>query len=246
MTGERKLALIGLIGLMISALVLVTAEAYTLPTQLTVYLRPDEGLNGTEALVMVRARPESGSKLFYIYVFYDGISLVEREPSEEAWWWESSTSKRYAYSWDLTITIPAETTTGNHTIEIWLEYTLGRFIKRETTFTVTNPPLIEVIQGETGPAGPRGEPGPQGPRGVQGMQGPPGPQGVQGPSGLQGPTGSVGPQGPPGSVSMMVEDRSTTALVISVIAFLIAIAVVVDVSSWKRKPPLEKGTEEKP
>ncbi len=235
MTREKKLALI--IGLISVLLILVyqtqTAEAYTLPTQLTVYLRPDEGLNGTEALVMVRVLPPSGSKPFYLYVFCDGISLVEREPSEEAWW--ESTSIRYAYSWDLTITIPAESTTGNHTVDVWLEYTLGRFIKREATFTVTGPPFIEVIQGETNEYEERfkeieekidaREPGPQGPRGVQGVQGPPGTPGVS-VRGPIGPTGSVGPQGPPGPVSMMADKRSMVATVVSVISLLLSIVVL--------------------
>jgi len=236
----KRLALIGLIGLMISALTLVTAEAYTLPTQLTVYLRPDEGMNGTEALIMVRVRPESGYSIFYLYVFYDGVSLVEREPSEE------TTTKRYAYSWDMTITIPAETTKGNHTIDVWLEYTLGRFIKREATFTVTGSPFIEVVQGEPGPVGPRGEPGPRGATGPTGDTGSQGLRGVQGPSGPPGPVGSVGPQGPTGSVSMMIDDRSMTALALSIVSLLLTTALIVDTASWKRKPPLEKGTEEKP
>ena len=220
----RKLVLIGLI---LSALLIPVCmtKAYT-PTRLTVYLHPDEGLNGTEALVMVRVLPQSGSRIFYLYVFCDGISLVEREPSEE------TSAQRYAYSWDMTITIPAESTTGNHTVDVWLEYTLGRFIKREATFTVTNPQFIEV----QGPAGPRGEPGPRGPRGVQGVQGSPGPQGppgVWGPTGLQGPVGGVGPEGPPGVSTM--NDDSTIAVVVSVFSLLMTICLVGYTSHWKRK-----------
>ena len=185
----RKLILVGLV---LSALLIPVclAGAYVLPTELTVYLHPDEGVNGTDALVMVRVQPESGYSIFYLYVFYDGVSLVEREPSEEAWWWEQ-TSKRYAYSWDLEITIPSESMSGNHTIDVWLEYTLGRFIKCDTTFTVTGPPYIEVVQGPPGPPGPKGD------TGQRGSQGPPGPMGSVGPSvpgiqGAQGPTGTTG------------------------------------------------------
>ncbi|GAH12454.1 unnamed protein product [marine sediment metagenome] len=64
MTREKKrLALI--IGLIISALLIPVCQtqAYTLPTRLTVYPRPDEGPSGTETLVMVRVRPESGSSI---------------------------------------------------------------------------------------------------------------------------------------------------------------------------------------
>ncbi|GAF89646.1 unnamed protein product [marine sediment metagenome] len=228
MTREKKLALI--IGLISVLLILVyqtqTAEAYTLPTQLTVYLRPDEGLNGTEALVMVRVRPESGSSIFYLYVFYDGVSLVEREPSEE------TSAQRYAYSWDMTITIPAESTTGNHTIDVWLEYTLGRFIKCEATFTVTdNPPFIEVIQGVDGAAGatgPRGAPGPIGNVGPQGLRGPQG-------AGPPGPEGPQGPQGPPGPISMMADKRSMIATVVSVISLLLSIVVLLLSGPWPKR-----------
>ena len=227
MIRKRKLLiLIGLSVLMLLAVVMSAyqmAEAYVLPTELTVYLHPDEGMNGTEALVMVRVLPQSGYSLFYLYVFYNGASLVEREPSEEI------SAQRYAYSWDLAITIPAESTTGNHTVDVWLEYTLGKFIKYETTFTVTGPPFIEVIQGETGATGEPGPPGPIGPRGTVGSVGPEGARGVQGMQGesVQGPPG---PEGPPGSVSREVVERANTALVVSVISFLLTIALIIEVS----------------
>jgi len=227
MTRERKLLiLIGilsvlmLLAVVMSAYQIGTAEAYTLPTKLTVYLRPDEGLNGTEALVMVRTLPQSGSRIFYLYVFCDGINLVEREPSEE------TSAQRYAYSWDMTITIPAESTAGNHTVDVWLEYTLGRFIKREATFTVTDPPFIEFIQGETGATG---EPGPRGPIGPRGPVGSVGPEGTRGVQGIQGESvqGPPGPEGPPGSASLIAEERSKTALVVACIALLLTVAVII-------------------
>ena len=216
----RKLILIGLI---LSALLIPVCltDAYTLPTDLTVYLRPDEGLNGTEALVMVRVQPESGYSIFYLYVFYDGVSIMEREPSEEAWWWEL-TSKRYAYSWDMTITIPAESTTGNHTVDIWLEYTLGRFIKCETTFTVTGPPYIKVIQGPPGPPGPKGD---TGRRGSQGSPGPMGAKGDPGLQGVQGAQGPSGPTGPPGAET--INDPYMIGLIFSFISFMLSIAVAI-------------------
>lgn len=218
---RKALILIGIL----SGLILVqiqAAEAYQLPTALTVYLRPEEGMNGTEALVMVRVLPQSGSSIFYLYVFYDGITLVEREPSEE------TSAQRYAYSWDMAITIPAETMAGNHTIDVWLEYTLGRFIKREATFTVTDPPFIEV-KGETGETGPRGE---QGPRGPAGPRGPEGPRAV-GLPGPQGPIGSVGPRGPPGAV--VTDDHSMIAVVVSVFTLLLTIYLAGNLSRWKRE-----------
>lgn len=226
MTREKKLALIIVL---ISALLIPVCQtqAYTLPKRLTVYLRPDEGPSGTEALVMVRVWPESGSSIIYLYVFYDGISLVEREPSEEVWW--KSTSIRYAYSWDRTITIP-ESTKGNHTVEVWLEYTLGKFSKHEANFTVTDPPFIEVIQGADGEDGAAGA---TGPRGATGSIGDVGSQGLRGPQGLQGPRGPEGKRGPPGSVSMTADKSSRVATVISVVSLLLSIVVLL-LSPWSK------------
>jgi len=229
MTRKKKLALI--IGLILSALLIPVCQiqAYTLPTRLTVYLRPDEGPSGTETLVMVRVRPESGSSILYLYVFYDGISLVEREPSEEVWW--KSTSIRYAYSWDRTITIP-ESTKGNHTIEVWLEYTLGKFSKHKASFTVTDPPFIEVLQGvdgvdgAAGATGPRGAPGPIGNVGPQGLRGPQG-------AGPPGPEGPQGPQGPPGSASKTTDERSMIALLLSVFSLLMTIGLLIS-KPWSK------------
>ena len=222
MTREKKVALIIVL---ISALLIPVyqIQAYTLPKRFTVYLRPDEGPSGTEALVMVRVWPESGSSIIYLYVFYDGISLVEREPSEEVWW--ESTSIRYAYSWDKTVTIP-ESTKGNHTIEVWLEYTLGRFIKREANFTVTDPPFIEVLQGADGVDGAAGA---TGPRGAPGPIGNVGPQGLRGPQGA-GPPGPEGPQGPPGTVSMMIDESMTVLRVVSVFLFLMTFLVLMTIA----------------
>lgn len=225
MTRKKKLALI--IGLILALLIPVyQIQAYTLPKRLTVYLRPDEGPSGTETLVMVRVWPESGSSILYLYVFYDGVSLVEREPSEEVWW--ESTSIRYAYSWDKTITIP-ESMKGNHTIEVWLEYTLGRFSKREVNFTVTDSPFIEVIQGIDGVDGAAGA---TGPRGAPGAIGNVGPQGLRGPQGLQGPRGPEGPQGPLGPASKAT-DRSMIALLISVVSLLMTIGLLIS-SPWSK------------
>ncbi len=212
----KKLILIGLI---LSALLIPVCltDAYTLPTELTVYLHPDEGMNGTEALIMVRALPQSGSSISYLYVFYDGASLVDREPSEE------TSPQRYAYSWDLEITIPAESMTGNHTVDVWLEYTLGRFIKCETTFTVTDPPYIEVIQGPPGPPGPKGD------TGRRGSQGPPGPMGTMGDPGLQGVQGAQGPRGErgPRGEAESIDDRSMIALMFSIISLLMSVAIAI-------------------
>ena len=221
---KRKRALLMLIGLslvlILAYMIVPQTQAYQMPTKLTVYLHPDEGLNGTEALVMVRVQPVSGYSIFYVYVFCDGVSLVEREPSEE------TSTKRYAYSWDLEITIPAESMRGNHTVDIWLEYALGRFMKCETTFTVTDPPFIEFIQGETGATG---EPGPRGPIGPRGPVGSVGPEGARGVQGMQGESvqGIPGPEGPPGSASLIAEERSKTALVVACIALLLTIAVII-------------------
>jgi len=230
MTRKRKLALIIVL---ISALLIPVCQtqAYTLPKRLTVYLRPDEGTSDTETLVMVRVWPESGSSIIYLYVFYDGISLVEREPSEEVWW--KSTSIRYAYSWDMTVTIP-ESTKGNHTVEVWLEYTLGKFSKQVANFTVTDPPFIEVLQGADGEDGADGATGATGPRGASGPIGNVGPPGLRGPQGLQGPQGPEGRRGPTGPVSMTADKSSRVATVVSVVSLLLSIIVLL-LSPWSKR-----------
>lgn len=208
-----------LIGLVISALLISAYQAQaTGGYRVTVYLSPDEGPSGTEALVMVRARPvrigyKEYTEILYLYVFFDGVNLVERVPSKKV-------GELYAYSWDAIITIP-ESRKGNYTIEVWLEYALGKFSVCESIFTVTDSPFIDVIQGvkgETGATGPRGPPG----KTIVGPEGPPG-VAVVGP---QGPPGEsvIGPQGPSGTVPVTIGNRSMTALMLSVSSILIVIA----------------------
>ncbi len=212
-------------------LIVLMALALLIPVQaqaaggysVTVYLSPDEGPSGTETLVMVRARPQiigryEYTEILYLYIFYDGASLVEREPSKKV-------GELYAYSWDAMITIP-ESTMGNHTIEVWLEYATGRFSKCVSSFTVTDSPFIEVIQGATGETGETGATGPRGSRGLTGAVGSEGLQGAQGMQGSPGPEGegAPGPQGlrgPPGST--MVFDVSVIALVVSIISLVIVL-----------------------
>ena len=207
-----------LIGLVISVLLISAYQAQaTGGYRVTVYLNPDEGPSDTEALVMVRAKPvrigyKEYTEILYLYVFFDGVNLVERVPSKKV-------GELYAYSWDATIMIP-ESRKGNYTIEVWLEYALGKFIVCESIFTVTDSPFIDVIQGakgETGATGPRGPPG-------VGSVGPQGPQGVQGIPGMRGPSGPQGPQGTPGVVLQTIGDRSIISLGLSVFAILMVIA----------------------
>lgn len=207
-----------IIGLIVVAMLIPQAPA-TGGYSVTVYLNPDEGPSGTEALIMVRAKPvRIGSKeyteILYLYIFYDGANLVEREPSKKV-------GELYTYSWDEVITIP-ESLKGNHTIEVWLEYAAGRFSKCVSTFTVTDSPFIEVIQGE------KGEPGERGLRGAPGV-GTVGPEGPPGETviGPQGPPGEsvVGPQGTPGVVPVTIGDRSMIALTLSVFSILMTIAL---------------------
>lgn len=61
--------------------------------------------------------------------------------------------------------------------------------------------FLDLVRGDSGPAGPQGEQGPIGPRGSvgsQGEEGPEGPQGEAGPRGPEGPAGPPGEQGPIG------------------------------------------------
>ena len=215
-----------LIVLMIAALTPAYQAQATGGYRLTVYLNPDEGQSGVETLVMVRAKPEvvgrkEYTEVLYLYIFFDGINLVERVPSKKV-------GELYAYSWDATVMIP-ESTMGNHTIEVWLEYSTGKFSKCEATFTVTDSPFIEVIQGEKGEPGERGLRGKPG-VGTVGPEGPPG-ETVIGP---QGPPGEsvIGPQGLPGDVpeiigkrSLISFDLSRISLVFSIISILVVIAL---------------------
>ena len=60
---------------------------------------------------------------------------------------------------------------------------------------------VDVMDGKTGPQGPKGDTGPEGPKGDTGDTGPQGPKGDTGDTGPQGPkgdTGDTGPQGPKG------------------------------------------------
>lgn len=189
--------------------------------KVTVYLRPDEGPSGTESLVMVRAKPAIMGRyeyreILYLYLFYDGVNLVERVPSEKV-------GDRYEYSWDAMVTIP-ESTKGNHTIEVLVEYSSGRFNKHEVNFTVTDSLFVEGVIELTekllsqaileGPRGPTGEPGRPGPIGNVGPQGLRGQQG----EGSPGPMGPQGPEGPPGSSSKMAEERSLVATVVAIVS----------------------------
>lgn len=58
--------------------------------------------------------------------------------------------------------------------------------------------FLDLVRGDSGPAGPQGEQGPIGPRGSAGPQGEEGPEGPQGESGEAGPRGPEGPAGPAG------------------------------------------------
>lgn len=178
---------------------------------------PDRGDIMTDILVLVRGDPIEGG-LWHLYVFYDGLCLVKRQPSTQI-----GKTLVYRHTWDVVIKVPPElpystksTSKNKHEITVMVEDELGHRSIYETEFKVIDfiltpqaweklsPDQLEAMrgpQGEPGPqgldgesiVGPQGEPGPQGPPGQDGRAGVPG-ESFEGPMGERGPPGkSVNP-----------------------------------------------------
>jgi hypothetical protein len=123
------------------------------------------------------------------------------------------------------ITVPTQTSPGNHTVRATVQGANGGTSAAQATFNVVD---MKGPIGTTGPQGPAGQTGPAGPpgaagatgargaEGTQGPSGPPGPTGPPGPAGLTGAAGEIGPAGAPGAVTGL-----------SILAFILALICIV-------------------
>ena len=166
---------------------------------------PTQGTTTGEILLLIRVLPNAAPYSLYIYVFYDGVCLIQRQAA-------TSTAGVYSYQWDLKIKPPATTSTtayGDHIITVRLEEPTGETYTKTAAFKIVDgvpqgewwktlsPTYFEYLKGNIGPQGPpgpQGSVGPQGPQGATGSQGERGPQGVQGAQGIQGKTGDAADQ----------------------------------------------------
>ena len=87
-----------------------------------------------------------------------------------------------------------------------------------TTLTITDKTgkekVIQILDGEIGPQGPKGEQGPQGPKGEQGIQGIQGEQGIQGIQGEQGVSGVwVGENEPTGDYNVWIDENGEVSTI---------------------------------
>lgn len=161
---------------------------------------PTQGTTTGEILLLVRVLPNAAPYPLYIYVFYDGVCLIQRQAA-------TSTAGVYSYQWDLKIKPPATVTAtayGDHTITVRLEEPSGETYSKSVVFKVVdgvpqgewwkNLPAgyYDYLRGSQGPLGPQGPPGPQGEQGASGGRGASGAQGPQGPQGVVGSAGPVG------------------------------------------------------
>lgn len=163
---------------------------------------PNQGTTTGEILILVRVAPINGLNPLYVYVFYDGVCLIQRQASPVA-------NTIYTYSWDLKVKPPATasaTAYGDHTITVRIEEASGAMETKNITYKIVD----GLPQGEwwkslpkayfdyvKGAKGDQGDVGPAGPQGEKGDIGATGVQGPIGEQGAQGPAGPVGAQGKP-------------------------------------------------
>jgi len=177
---------------------------------LNVDYMPYEGDTNTPIVMFVTtSNPFSGTKPWYLYVFWDSIAIKDGVADVKI------SDTKYEHRWRFTFYPPKDRAgKGSHTIQVWVydhEGTIGThkifynikgIVPRLEWWEALPQEFIDKITGPRGPAGPvgrtgaTGEAGPQGAPGETGdsITGPVGPQGEPG-SGEQGP---VGPQGEPG------------------------------------------------
>lgn len=175
-------------------------------------IHPDRGDITTDILVLVRGDPIEG-ELWHLYVFFDGLCLVKRQPSIQI-----GKTLVYRHTWDVVIKIPPElpystktTSKNKHEIMVLVEDELGHRSEYKTEFKVVDfiltpqaweklsPEQLEAMRGPQGEPGAPGLPGESivGPQGDEGPRGPPGQDGVAGVPGesFEGPMGERGPPG---------------------------------------------------
>ena len=186
-------------------LIILSATIPTASAALTYDVMPTEGPATQNILIAVRDSPITGDYQQYIYIFWDGVPLINRQAAID------HKNDLYEYRWDVSIKPPTTAATyGKHRITIWVETEYGLRKTLYYQYTVTDglpetvqaweeylelhPEILLELTGPQGPPGPQGEQGPQGSRGEKGNTGEPGdqgPQGIQGPRGIQGEPGET-------------------------------------------------------
>lgn len=194
-------------------LVLVIGSLFLVPfvaaIEANYAVMPPEGISTQPILIIVRGEPTTSPEPLFLYIFWDGVTLVNREPSPKI-----ANAITYQRIWDKTITPPAlYSSYGKHTINIWVENINGDLDKMSYQYMITDgvpsvsdwddyledhPNILAELIGPQGPIGPngtqgdaginavgaRGEVGATGPQGIQGIQGVPGPPGDNGSAGI--------------------------------------------------------------
>lgn len=175
---------------------------------------PHKGPSDQQILIWVRTDPLIDTNHYWVYVFWDNIPIITRQPDI------TLKSGSHEHRWDIKITPPqGHNHPEDHKIEIWIEGTGGdkKVLKYQYTVTDGAPPTKwiqqfldthpEYLAAITGPQGPPGQTGAQGP---QGEPGPRGQKGDPGATGPQGQTGTQGPKGPQGTPATNTRNYLTT------------------------------------
>ena len=171
-------------------------------TDVTYDIMPKTGGAAQPILVVIRGQPITGDNQKYVYIFWDNIPLITRQPGID------HKNGVYEYRWDITINIPKTANDyGKHYLYIWVEDSTGS--RKTMTFSYSindgvpdvdswrlflkdHPEILAQLVGPTGPTGPQGIKGDTGEKGERGAQGN---QGIQGVKGERGDIGPIGPQG---------------------------------------------------
>ena len=150
---------------------------------LTYDIMPLSGLSTQSIFISVRDKPIDGDYKQYMYVFFDGVMVVDRMLCVDL------KNSNYLYLWDKTIPIPkAVNGYGRHLVTIWIETEYGLRNIKNAYYTITDglPSTVEswlemledhpeILVQLRGPKGDTGEAGGAGARGVKGETGAVGP-----------------------------------------------------------------------
>jgi len=181
---------------------------------LTYDIMPLEGLSTQSVLISVRDTFITGDYKQFMYVFFDGILMVDRMPCIDM------KNGEYMYLWDKSIVPPkAANSYGRHLITIWIETEYGLRKTHHAYYTIkdgvpstveswelyvaAHPEILVQLRGPVGPKGDTGAEGGAGARGVKGEAGAVGPPGAMGLQGIQGLQGPQGVQGEPASLALL-------------------------------------------
>jgi hypothetical protein len=164
-------------------------------------------------------------------VYWDGQQI----PTVPAEVFPSGEGSYYATA---IISVPTQTTPGNHTVRVQAIALLYNespvTISGSATFNVIDMkgpqglPGVQGPQGDRGPAGAPGSIGPSGPTGPSGGQGGEGARGAAGATGPMGPMGPAGPAGPSGLAGAIGPAGAPGVVTgLSILAFIMALACIV-------------------